>query len=128
MPIHAKILTALLSLNLLLSVVPIVLGGGGGMGYVVPIVQVLLLGGFLMGNEGVRALLMFGAGINLILGIAVTLIGLGGLSLDPATGALAVGQGALQSVLGAYMLFALRNDAVQHWMLNRSLGGSLDDV
>ncbi|MEM6996282.1 MAG: hypothetical protein AAF721_37590 [Myxococcota bacterium] len=126
MPVHAKVLAGMLALNVLSSAVPLLQGAEprAMIGVVIP---VLMLWGFLKGSEGVRSLLLFGAAISAVLGgvgllIAVPLVATGG-----TLGMLALTNAALSVTVGLYMLWALRTHDVTEWMLNRSLGGALDD-
>ncbi|MCA9708239.1 MAG: hypothetical protein KDK70_20470 [Myxococcales bacterium] len=126
MPLHAKILAGLLTFNFLLGLYPL-LEGANGQAIASLVIRALLLLGFLKGSEGVRTLLLIGAFLSVILGgfglmLALPLMGKAG-----SAGVLLVGMATYSTVVGVYMLWALRNAEVQHWMLNRSLGGQLDD-
>lgn len=124
MPGHAKILTVLLVVNFLLGLVPFVWGISGS-DVVGAVVRAFLIGGFLLGSEGVRMILMWGAFVSIALGGFTVLVALPLLGSAGAMGMLVFATGAYSIVVGAYMLWALRSEEVQRWMLARSLGDDL---
>jgi len=125
-PTHAKVLSVLLALNVGLNVLPL-LGPHTGQQYVTIAIAVLLLVGFLKGSEGARTLLLIGAGINVIFGAFGLIAALPAMSASGTAGLILVASGAYSLAVGLYMMWALRNQEVMQWMLNRSLGGALDD-
>ncbi len=126
MPLHAKVLAGLLTFNVVLSSVPL-LEGAQTQPMVRLGIQVLMLLGFLKGSEGVRSLLLIGAGISVLFGGVGFLAAIPLLADAGGLGALTAANAALSLGVGLYMLWALRNPDVTEWMLNRSLGGALDD-
>jgi len=126
MPTHAKVLTGLLATNVLIGLVPL-LSGAEGAPIVGVIIRALLLLGFLKGSEGVRSLLLIGAGVSVIFGAIGVIAGVTALATVGLLGMIALGVAGWSVLVGLYMLFALRDPAVTTWMLNRSLGGALDD-
>jgi len=125
MPLHAKILTGCLAFNVFISLLEFALASPEASVMTLAI-RVLLLLGFLKGSEGVRLLLQIGAFASVIIGAAVLVAAIPLLSLG-GLGMLVLLAAVLPMLIGFYMLWALRDPAVQAWMLNRSLGGALDD-
>ena len=125
MPLHAKILTGCLAFNVFISLLEFALASPEASVMTLAI-RVLLLLGFLKGSEGVRLLLQIGAFASVIIGAAVLVAAIPLLSLG-GLGMLVLLAAVLPMLVGFYMLWALRDPAVQAWMLNRSLGGALDD-
>lgn len=126
MPLHAKILAGLLTINVLLGLYPLGEDANGQAIFSV-VIRVLLLVGFLKGSEGVRTLLLIGAFLSMLIGGFGLVIALPLLSTAGFLGAVLVITSAYSVGVGLYMMWALRTEEVQHWMLNRSLGGQLDD-
>ena len=126
MPTHAKVLSALLAINVALNVLPL-LGPHTFQQYITLGVAALLLVGFLKGSEGARTLLLIGAGINIIFGAFGLVAALPAMSASGSAGMILAASGGYSLVVGLYMMWALRNQEVMQWMLNRSLGGMLDD-
>ncbi len=127
MPLHAKILTALLTLSLLLGLSEFALGGMESGSVLGVVIRALLLVGFLKGNEGVRTLLLIGAGINVIFGGFGLVGALAVMAADSGLGMMVAASSGFTVAVGLYMLYALKNSEVQHWMLNRALDGALDE-
>ena len=127
MPTHAKVLSVLLAINVGIAVLPL-LGPHTFQQYISLGVAALLFIGFLKGSEGARTLLLIGAGINIIFGAFGIIAGLPAMSVSGSAGMILVASGGYSLVIGLYMMWALRNQEVMQWMLNRSLGGALDDV
>ena len=120
MPIHAKVLMAMLGVNAVLAIYPLT-QAQDTMTIIRAVIPALLLYGFLRGSEGVRVLLLIGAFIGLIAGGFATLAAVAMLSAG-ALAFVALGIAAWGVLANAYMLFALRNADVEQWMLQRSLG------
>ena len=126
MPVHAKVVTVMLAVNALLAIVPLT-ESQDTMTIIKAVIPALLLYGFLRGSEGVRVLLLIGAFLGLIGGAfgivtSMALLSMGGL-------AMVVFGAAIWSVLAnGYLLYALRNIDVEHWMMRRSLGLGDDDA
>jgi len=126
MPTHAKILAGLLAFNVLIGLYPLTIAADGGAIFGL-VIRVLLLLGFLKGSEGVRTLLLIGAGLSVIIGAVGLLLAIPTMSVSGALGMVVVVTSAYSVVVGIYMWWALKNAEVQQWMFKRSVGGSLDD-
>ncbi len=126
-PLHAKVLAALLSLSLLLGISEFVLGGAESGSIFAVVIRALVLVGFLKGNEGIRTLLLIGAGLNVLLGGFGVVAALAVLAADAGLGMVLIASSGFTVAVGLYMLYALKNAEVQHWMLNRALDGALDE-
>lgn len=124
MPIHAKVLTAMLAINAALAIVPL-MQSTDTMTIVRAVIPALLLYGFLRGSEGVRVLLLIGATLGLLFG-GFALLSAAALLASGGYGVLLLGTVVWAVIANGYMLYALRDIDVQHWMMRRSLG--LDDV
>ena len=128
MPLHARVLSVMLAINVALALVPLAFAFEVRALFNVA-VAALMLFGFLRGSEGVRTLLMIGAAIGLFIGGFTLFVALAaGIASGGIAGLVIAAVGGWNAAAAAYMLWALRNEAVQKWMLERSLGMDLDDA
>lgn len=126
MPLHAKILAGLLAFNFLLGLYPLTQDAGGQAIFSL-VIRGLLLLGFLKGSEGVRTLLIIGAFLGVLFGGFALVVSLPLMGAMGIGGVIVVAMAGYSVAVGVYMIWALRSHEVQQWMLNRSLGGNLDD-
>lgn len=124
MPKKLLVLVVWLVLGLVMTVVQGALGGGV-LSWVSVLVSALLIVGVLVGSEGARLWLMFGAIAGLLMG------GVGAFGLLAAGKGMGIARGLGLIVLSvapsAYMLWCLRQQDVQQWMFYRSLGSEADE-
>ncbi|NMC70655.1 MAG: hypothetical protein GYA57_11395 [Myxococcales bacterium] len=124
MPKKLLVLVVWLVLGLVMTVVQGALGGGV-LSWVSVLVSALLIVGVLVGSEGARLWLMFGAIAGLLMG------GVGAFGLLVAGKGMGIARGLGLIVLSvapsAYMLWCLRQQDVQQWMFYRSLGSEADE-
>jgi hypothetical protein len=118
LPKKLLVLVVWMTIGAIATVVQTLLGGMSS-GWFSVAVSALLILGVLKGSEGVRMWLMFGAVVGIVVGgLGVVVLLLAGKGVAVLAGLVLL---ALSVAPSAYMLWCLRQNDVQEWMLRRSL-------
>lgn len=125
MPTKFKFLVALYALSTLVAGVEFYLERGVVKGIALAITVFILIS-LVRGNEAMRQLIMFFAAIGLVIS-GVALIMSGVATLVSPLGILAAALSLYGVLRNAFVVWCLRQQDVQRWMFERSMGGALTE-
>ncbi|MBK6514074.1 MAG: hypothetical protein IPM79_31340 [Polyangiaceae bacterium] len=113
MPSKLKLALGLMGIGVLLALI--------GERWFSVIINLALMFGIWRGNESIRGFMIGISWIGLILNIIVAVVSFGAAFVTFGLTLIPFAAGVWGAVQCAYMIWALKQPEVQHWMFNRSL-------